>query len=326
MALTPGGGWALARAMSELTNAVGATDPKPVRKPFTFARFRRKWFRRLTLWKQRRDWTERRRAKRALVEIAKYPKHPNAPRHGLPGELIISLTSYPGRFPTLHLTLTSLLDQTVRPDRILLWIAHDDAARLPDAVRALEGDVLEVRTCDDLRNFKKILPTLAAHPDAFIIICDDDSYYPDDWLKGLVDCFDPGQRSIVCYRAHRVAYTPAGEVAPYKLWDRNAAGPETATPQTGLLPTGNGGVLYPPGSLPPLTTDLDLIKKLSATSDDIWLYFMWRQAGWTAKRVPGPPRRFTEWPTTQETALWAFHRRGTKDEHIQDMSRHFGVP
>jgi hypothetical protein len=34
-------------------------------------------------------------------------------RHGLDGELIVSLTSYPARYDTLHLTLGCLLDQSI---------------------------------------------------------------------------------------------------------------------------------------------------------------------------------------------------------------------
>jgi hypothetical protein len=29
---------------------------------------------------------------------------------------------------------------------------------------------------------------------------------------------------------------------------------------------------------------------------------------------------------TQDGALWVLHRTGKKDEHIQDMARHFGKP
>jgi len=280
----------------------------------------------LTLKRFRRALRNRLQVKRALVRLAQFPRHADAPRHSLPSELVISLTSYPARFDALHWTIMSLLEQTVRPDKILLWIAKGDIDRLPDTVRALENDIFAVKTCDDLRNFKKIVPTLAAYPDAFVLICDDDTYYPEDWLKTLVDAFDPAHPTVVCTRAHRLAYLPDGRIAPYRAWERNVADVAMANPGTDILPTGNGGVLYPPGSLPPQTTDLELIRRLSETSDDVWLYFMWRQAGWIAKRVPGERRRFTEWPDTQGSSLRMFHRGGKKDEHIQDMAEYFGVP
>ena len=288
-------------------------------------KFLRKTFNKLTFKNRRYDRRNRLACERALAELAKFPKNPGAPRHGLPGELIISLTSYPGRFATLHLTLQSILDQSVRPDRILLWIAEDDLGQLPDAVTALTGESLEVRTCEDLRNFKKILPTRTAHPGAFILICDDDSYYPSDWLERIVGHYDAARPAIVCTRAHQVKLDTDGLPMPYRTWPRNVAREWTSGARRDLLPTGNGGVLYPPGSLPDLTLDRALIKQLSATSDDVWLFFMGRQAGFPVSRVPGPKFNYLEWPNSQASALWAFHRTGTKDEHLQDMARHFGL-
>lgn len=285
-----------------------------------------KLYRKLTLRKYRRAWLKSRGQQKALQEIAKFPKHPDAPRHQLPGRLVVSLTSYPKRFPSLHLTIKSLLDQTVRPDQIVLWIAHGDLDALPESVTSLQNDRFVVRTCDDMRSFKKILPSLGAYPDSFIIIVDDDTYYPDHWLAELTGAYDPANPTIVCTRAHRLKYMANGRLAPYRDWDKNSVGDRRNPVCRNLLPTGNGGVLYPPGSLPPETTDLAMIRKLSPTSDDVWLFFMWRNNGWSIRRVPGPRRQYFEWPESQNQSLTALHSRGTKDKHLQDMSDHFGIP
>lgn len=295
-------------------------ERRPPRSVFSYL------FRQITFRKRRKRRRDHIALGRAMAQIAAFPRNADAPRHGLPGELIISLTSYPGRFDSLHLTLMSLLDQTVKADRILLWIAHDDAALLPDAVKALVGDRLEIRTCEDLRNFKKILPALRAHPDAFITICDDDSYYPPDWLAGIVSHYDADNPSIVCTRAHQWKSDRDGMPVPYEKWPRNVAAPWTAQPRHDLLPTGNGGVLYPPGALPADTLNDDLRQKLCATSDDVWLFFMSRKGGFPVRRVPGKKRHYLEWPHSQAQALWSFHRWGKKDEHLRDMARHFGTP
>jgi hypothetical protein len=285
----------------------------------------RKLWKKVTLKNRRQAVRNRAAVAEALSVLSTYSNRIDAPRHTLPGELIVSLTSYPGRFATLHLTLLSLLDQSVRPDRILLWIADTDIDQLPPAVRDLASDRLSIRVCEDIRNFKKILPTRAEFPDAFILICDDDSYYPPDWLKGIVAHFDPARPAIICTRAHQVTTAPDGSLEPYRAWPRNVSADWTAGHRRDLLPTGNGGVLYPPGSLPEMTLDRDLIKKLSATSDDVWLFFMGRQAGFSVSRVPGKKREYLEWPQSQAGALWAFHRLGTKDEHLRDAAAHFGL-
>lgn len=270
-------------------------------------------------------WTDGIRRRRALRTLAHFPRNPNPARHSLPGQLVISLTSYPARFPTLHLTIKSLLDQTIRPDRIVLWIAEDDVGLLPQTLTALKGNRFQIETCEDLRSFKKILPSLAKFPDAFILIADDDTYYPDGWLRSLVETYDPANPSVVFTRGHRPRYTAEGRLLPYRQWDRNAVNdPDGSVPQD-MLATGNGGVLYPPGSLPPETTDLDTIRQFSATSDDVWLYFMRRRSGFPVKRVPGPRREYIEWEGTQAQALWSLHRTGKKDEHLQAMADEFGL-
>lgn len=281
----------------------------------------------LTFKRLRKRRHKQRLIREALVKLEAFPRHPNAPRHSLPGELVVSLTSYPARYATLHLTLKSIIDQRVRPDRIILWIAHEHMDGLPESVTSLQNALFEIRPWEDIRNFKKIVPALTSFPEAFILIADDDTYYPDDWLEQLVEAYDPAQPTIVCHRAHRPTYTADGSLAPYRDWRRAVANRATYRPQTGLLPTGNGGVLYPPGSLPPQTTDLSLIRKLSPTSDDVWLFFMWRQAGWKIKRVPRPMKSFVEWPNSQSAeSLRLVHLGGKKDQHLQDMCRHYGVP
>lgn len=280
----------------------------------------------LSLYEARKRWSSNRRRRAALRLLSKFPRHPWAPRHGLPAPLVVSLTSYPARYSTLHLTIKSLLDQTVKPDRIILWIAHEDAKSLPREVTKLEGPIFTIRFCDDLRSFNKIIPVLRSDPDSFIVVADDDLYYHDRWLERLIDAYDPNEPSIVCHRAHLIAYDQNGRLAPYHRWQRSVWGKQFERPRTDLFPTNCGGVLYPPGSLPPLTTDADLIRSLCATCDDSWLYFMWRKAGWKAKRVPGKKPRLVEWPGTQAQSLWVFHLGGRKDEHLQAMSDHFGVP
>jgi hypothetical protein len=279
----------------------------------------------MSLNKLRKDWSKARRRRAALKLLDRFPRHPAAPKHRLPAPLIVSLTSYPARYPTLHLTIKSLLDQTVRPDRIILWIAHSDADSLPGQVTALAGSLLEIRFCEDIKSFKKIVPTLLEYPQSFIAICDDDAYYPDSWLKRLIEAYDAAHPTIVYYRGHRQSRLPDGSLAPYHQWHRSVTDERSLLPGVDVMPTGLGGVLYPPGSLPSQATDVALIRQLCETCDDTWLYFMWRKAGWKAKRVPGEKLKLVNWPGTQAQSLWVFHLDGRKDEHIQAMSDHFGI-
>ena len=72
-------------------------------------------------------------------------------------KIIVSLTSYPERFRYLHLTVKSLLLQTVKPDKIILYLGDDARdAPLPEALVRLKkkGLSIEYRT-GNLRSHKK---------------------------------------------------------------------------------------------------------------------------------------------------------------------------
>lgn len=239
--------------------------------------------------------------------------------HGLPHQLVVSLTSYPRRYPTLALTLKCLLAQSVRADRTILWIAREDFSSLPGSVRALEAKGLEIRTCENIRSYKKIIPALAAFPDATIVTADDDVYYSADWLETLVG--HAGEKTIVCHRAHAIKFDQHGRLAPYDKWDFDAS----ADAQL-LFPTGVGGVLYPPGALSPEVMDEALFQKLCPNADDVWLFWMGRRAGSSYAKVPKDWSPIT-WKGTQETALYLTNMLSHgNDVQIARIMQQFGFP
>lgn len=273
------------------------------------------WFR-LLKWRMR--------VAQALREVE--TRRVTARPHGLDTPLIVSLTSFPLRFPTLLPTLKGLMRQSMAPDRVQLWIAEEDMAALPAEVRALAAEGLEILPCTDLRSYKKIVPALRAHPDATIVTADDDLYYGPDWLAGLVDAARRHPDDVIGHRAHRIAYGPDGRMLSYELWKKNIAG-EVSGPD--IFATGVGGVLYPPGCLHPDVTREDLFRTLCPHADDIWLYWMARRQGAEIRHV-GPRTRIVEWPGSQESNLRAINRGAPgetgNDRAIAAMTAHFGPP
>lgn len=221
------------------------------------------------------------------------PIRRNGKPHGLPTKLFVTVASYPPRFPTLALTLRALLDQTVQADGLLLWVPPGSAAQLPAEVRALEQFGLVINEApEDLRSFNKIVHALKHYSDATLIIADDDTNYPGDWLEGLVEASRSLPGAIVCNWAKHVSD------APPPKW-------RTATDTAGgvLMAIGVGGVVYPPGSLHPDVTRSDIFGAI-CPSDDIWL-------GWMA-HLHGTPVRWSgrnganwiTWRHSQKVALW----------------------
>jgi hypothetical protein len=236
----------------------------------------------------------------------------------------VSLTSYPPRFAFLEATLKSLLDQTMAADRTVLWIARIDEALLPAGVKALVSHGLIIRTCDDIRSFKKLLPALCEWPDATIVTADDDVYYAPDWLASLVSRAHEAPGAVVGGRVHRSRIGENGTLPPYASWELASSLKAVSDPAEILFPTGVGGVLYPPGALSEVVQQRELFESLCPNADDVWFFWMARLAatphvGIGAASPPLP------WDGSQDSAL--FHANwlgGGNDPQISAMEGHFG--
>ncbi len=244
--------------------------------------------------------------------------------HGLPGPLVVSLTSHPPRFPTLVHTLRSLLLQRTRPDRVELCVAADTASALPSEVSALTRHGLTIRTHRELGPYLKYVPLRLAEPGAYIVTADDDVFYPAGWLGKLIAAHRIGVREVVCHRAHGMRRATDGRPLPYFDWEWNIPH-ETEGPH--VFPTGVGGVLYPPGVHGPDIGDDPVFMELCPRADDIWLYWKARLGGVTLRKI-GPAARLTLWDSTQQHGLWNANRReGTgNDRWIAAMYERFGLP
>ena len=103
-------------------------------------------------------------------------------------EVVVSLTSFPGRIGIVHKTIrTILLQHGIKPDRIELWLANDQFPDkiIPKALSELEKYGLSICWCHDIKSYKKLIPSILKHENIIIVTCDDDVYYKRDWLFKL---------------------------------------------------------------------------------------------------------------------------------------------
>lgn len=268
-----------------------------------------------------RAYKHRRRVRRALQEIDARAVSPRA--HGLNRPLVVTLTSYPARFPTLAPTLKGLLHQTVAADATELFLTKADAAQLPQEVLALQDHGLTIKICEDSRSYKKLVPALQEDPDRFLVTADDDAYYEAGWLADLVAGALAQPGCVIAHRCHRVLRLADGTIAPYGTWDHNINSPAAGTD---LCATGVSGILYPPRGLDPRVTDQALFQSLCPQSDDLWFFWMARLQGTTVAKIGGR-RRILEWPGSQSVSLRADNSgaRGN-DAAIAALNDAFGPP
>jgi hypothetical protein len=211
----------------------------------------------------------------------------------------------------------------VKADRTVLWVAYSDLSLLPSNVIDLKAAGLEIRSTEDIKSYKKILPALDSFPDAFICTADDDLYYWPEWLEELIEGIQTAKNVVVCHRAHEILLNAEGDFRQYDEWSLDVRRRETSNR---LFPTGVGGILYPPGILAHSTEDRETAFSLCPDADDIWLYWIGKRNGAIYKTV-GRWRDLVMWRSSQKHTLWRHNiLRGGNDRQIRNMADRYGFP
>lgn len=185
--------------------------------------------------------------------------------------VIISLTSFPARIDKVYLCINSLLRQSIRADKIILWLAETqfpNGKGVPQNLLNLIGENFEIKYCDDIKSYKKIFFVAQEFRGDIIITVDDDTLYPEDWLSKLIYTYIEYPNCVCCYRAHKIVLQN-DKIAPYSKWI--GLSPDEKGPDLRLVPIGVGGVLYPPTYFNNVEFNFEKIKELCPTTDDLWL-------------------------------------------------------
>lgn len=200
-------------------------------------------------------------------------------------KIIVSLTSFPQRMYDIHYALFSLLTQNFKPDAVILWLAKDEfpdrEKDIPEKVLRLRENGLQIRWCDNLRSYKKLVPALLEFSEDVIVTADDDLFYSKDWLEKLFISYQENPEDIHCHRGYRIEVNTDGKPTQYGTWKQENS--SEASPL--IFFTGGGGVLYPPHSLDELVVNKELFQNSAPTADDIWFWAMAVKKGTKIKIV-----------------------------------------
>lgn len=184
-------------------------------------------------------------------------------------DIIVSLTSFPDRIDTVWMTVVTLLSQTKRPRKVILWLAKTqfDGIELPDNLKRLTEYGLEIKWCDDLKPHKKYYYAMQKYTDKCIVIADDDIFYPENHLEILWNNYLKHPNCIIANKTHRIEYGKNKECLSYNKWSNGIV----ENPSYLLIPIGCNGVLYPPNILAKSTFDKEYIIENTLYTDDLWL-------------------------------------------------------
>ena len=187
-------------------------------------------------------------------------------------EIIISLTSHPPRIESTYMTINTLLQQDLKPDRVILWLAREqfpNPENLPRKLLRLQKYGLEIRWYHDIRSYKKLIPALKEFPDAVIVTVDDDCYYPRDTIRILVEEFERHPMDIIC---HAITHPKLGEDNHIHINTTQTDCRGTSKYIYKML--GCNGVLYTRGLLDDEVFNETCFMTEAPTNDDIYFWAM----------------------------------------------------
>ena len=190
-------------------------------------------------------------------------------------QIIVSLTSFPQRINYVWKAISTILSQTLKPDKVVLGLADlqfpNKEQDLPQELLQLKDFGLEIKWCEDFKSLKKILPSLKEFPNDIIVTADDDLYYEKDWLNKLYSAYLKDKSNIYCHRIARL------NLNDNKIFALNSKHYKT---NCHIIPSylnsifGGSGCLFPPNSFNEEVFNINNFNRLAHNADDLWIWAM----------------------------------------------------
>jgi len=233
-------------------------------------------------------------------------------------EVIVSLTTYDKRYYEVYLTIESIMQGTVKPNRIILWLADEmKSMSIPVSLQRQMERGLEIGYTKDIRSFKKLIPTLKDNPESVIITIDDDALYEYDLVENLVNAYKADPRHVHGSRLRCFNLDKHGMPEDYRKWKEVC---HTGQPSPRNMCIGVGGVLYPPHCFTDEVFNEASFMDLCPRADDIWFWCMANMNGYSSDKIFTHSRRGVDFlvnPDVQEFSLTKTNLAGSSENNRQ---------
>lgn len=218
--------------------------------------------------------------------------------------LTFTLTSFPDRIDTVQYTLRTLFSQTMKPDRVVLWLAQDefDGKELPESIKEFQKIGLEVRFCENMfghKRYYKLVPEQKENE--CIVMFDDDILFHKYLVERLYKKWVEFPESIVCERGQVMTFKDGKVLNPGRWSSTSRVG--IKNPSYCLLASPGGGCLIPPGALYKDACNTEIINQYAQKTGDIWLMFMAVQNDTKIVRTHKNHRIFIQYEAVQSVQL-----------------------
>lgn len=199
-------------------------------------------------------------------------------------EVIVSLSTFGDRIHAVALTIETLLEQTMKPNRIILNLGrqYEGRGKIPGSLRLLEKRGVELRFTPDIGPYTKLLPVLKDFPNATIITTDDDVLYNFDFISNMVNEHIQHPNEIMTSRCRCMELKGSRAFSKFLSWSYV---PNDGGASIKFIPESYMGVLYPPGSLDDRVFDEKTFMSLCPSTDDFWFKAMSMLKGVKVRKV-----------------------------------------
>jgi len=238
-------------------------------------------------------------------------------------KIVVSLTTIPSRLHAVVYPIKCMLVQTMRPDKIILWLGENvKDSMLSKELLALKQYGLEIRYVEDVGPHTKYYYALQEYKDSLVITIDDDVFYRRDLVEELYKTHMTNPGCVCAFWIWKMKFTYNGIPYPYKKYYLGY-GDVDLEPSHKLIALGVGGVLYPKACLDERAFDLDSLKRISLKNDDIWLKAMEIINDVKVARVPGNNFYQPTVENTQDIALLIDNNDWGNDRWIKNVFKEF---
>lgn len=187
-------------------------------------------------------------------------------------DVIVSLTTFGMRLYEVYLAIESIMQGTVKPNKIILWISESyQAEEIPQTLQLQQKRGLEIEFCKDIRSYTKLIPALRKYPQATIVTIDDDIIYPIDMLENLLRAHKRYEGCVCANRVHLLPYNWGERYIPLNRCEMYAG---VIKASHLFLAEGYAGALYPPNIFDDEMLKEDVFLDICKYADDVWFKAM----------------------------------------------------
>ncbi len=192
-------------------------------------------------------------------------------------DIIVSLTTFGKRIHDVAFTIESIMQQSMKANKIILWLDFSfEKQHLPESLIRQQKRGLEIRYCEDIRSYKKLIPSIIAYPNDAIITLDDDLLYEYDLLEHLITDYLRNPNKVYSCRGKMMLFNENHSLLPYKQWPLYT--PTTECKGHYFLTSG-GGTLFPPNCLDKEVLNKEVFMDICKFADDVWINAMLLKTG-----------------------------------------------